>query len=220
VDGFYDDVKEISSQEKNLYRSVHFDIEEYKQQLGVKKLVSESTEEIFQRRWHTPSLSIHSITTSSNNAPTSIPYSVNAQISVRTVPNQNSAKIQAKIKQFLHEEFQKISVEGYTLQIETSKVGEWWEVNRNAAYYKAAEDAITHIWNQSPTHVCEGGTIPLTSYLEKALSTGALLLPLGQASDSAHLKNERIRLENLVRGKDVVKLLLKNLGKSAKHTNT
>ena len=38
-----------------------------------------------------------------------------------------------------------------------------------------------------------------------------LHLPIGQASDRAHLSNERIRWENLVKGKHVFKEFLKNL---------
>ncbi len=40
-------------------------------------------------------------------------------------------------------------------------------------------------------YVREGGTIPVTPFLEKALNAPALHLPLGQATDSAHLQNER-----------------------------
>lgn len=34
---------------------------------------------------------------------------------------------------------------------------------------------------------------------------------MGQASDNCHLANERIRRENLIKGKDVVKHLLEDI---------
>jgi hypothetical protein len=51
----------------------------------------------------------------------------------------------------------------------------------------------------------------ITSFLAKTLDCPALHLPLGQASDGAHLANERISLNNLHKGKDVIKKLFMNL---------
>ena len=44
----------------------------------------------------------------------------------------------------------------------------------------------------------------MTRYLETTLNAPALPLPLGQRSDSAHLDDERIRLENLLKGREVI----------------
>jgi di- and tripeptidase len=51
----------------------------------------------------------------------------------------------------------------------------------------------------------------ITPFLAKTLDCPALHLPLGQASDGAHLANERISLNNLHKGKDVIKKLFMNL---------
>ena len=51
--------------------------------------------------------------------------------------------------------------------------------------------------------------MPVASALEKLLDAPALLLPMGQSSDNCHLSNERIRRVNLIRGKNVVKALMK-----------
>ena len=57
--------------------------------------------------------------------------------------------------------------------------------------------------------------MPVASSLQKMLGAPALLLPMGQASDCPHLANERIRRLNLVRGKNVVKNLLVEVGQAA-----
>lgn len=44
----------------------------------------------------------------------------------------------------------------------------------------------------------------------------ALLLPLGQSSDGAHLPNERIKLENLLRGKSVLTSLFERIARKLK----
>ena len=57
--------------------------------------------------------------------------------------------------------------------------------------------------------------------LEKALKCTTLILPIGQASDSAHLANERIRIENLTRGITLFSIFFQNIAEigKQKHTN-
>jgi di- and tripeptidase len=59
--------------------------------------------------------------------------------------------------------------------------------------------------------VREGGTIPVTPFLEKTLNAPVLHLPIGTVTDKAHLQNERIRLENLQKGKNVLKRFFNEL---------
>lgn len=68
-------------------------------------------------------------------------------------------------------------------------------------------------WGMKPLYVREGGTIPVTPFLEKTLNAPALHLPIGQATDRAHLQNERLRLQNLLKGKNVLKAFFKQLAK-------
>ena len=77
--------------------------------------------------------------------------------------------------------------------------------------------------NQLNIQVKEGGSLPVTgmvtsifrsrnqAFLEKQFGCSALHLPLGTAMDRAHLQNERIKVENLLKGKNVLKRLFKEL---------
>ena len=56
-----------------------------------------------------------------------------------------------------------------------------------------------------PLYIREGGSIPAISFLEKEFDAPAAMFPMGQASDNAHLDNERIRVENLSKGRDVLR---------------
>lgn len=56
-----------------------------------------------------------------------------------------------------------------------------------------------------PLYIREGGSIPSIRFLEKEFSAPAAHLPCGQASDSAHLDNERLRLVNLYRSREIFK---------------
>ncbi|KAJ4371925.1 hypothetical protein N0V86_008479 [Didymella sp. IMI 355093] len=56
-----------------------------------------------------------------------------------------------------------------------------------------------------PLFIREGGSIPSIRFLEKEFGAPAAHLPCGQASDSAHLDNERLRLVNLFNSKKIFK---------------
>lgn len=56
-----------------------------------------------------------------------------------------------------------------------------------------------------PLFIREGGSIPAISFLEREFAADAAMFPMGQASDNAHLDNERIRVENLYKGREVLK---------------
>jgi len=65
-----------------------------------------------------------------------------------------------------------------------------------------------------PLFIREGGSIPAISFLEREFDAPAAMFPMGQASDNAHLDNERMRVENLYKGRDVLKMLFARLGRS------
>lgn len=79
---------------------------------------------------------------------------------------------------------------------------------------QAAAQAIEKHWGRPPVYVREGGTVRVTTFLERTLQAPAMHLPLGQASDAPHLPNERLRLLNLVKGVAVLESLLDGLAKA------
>ncbi|KAF2279148.1 beta-Ala-His dipeptidase [Westerdykella ornata] len=60
-------------------------------------------------------------------------------------------------------------------------------------------------------YIREGGSIPSIRFLEKEFGAPAAQLPCGQASDSAHLDNERLRLVNLYNSKKIFKRVFTEL---------
>jgi di- and tripeptidase len=64
---------------------------------------------------------------------------------------------------------------------------------------------------RKPLYIREGGSIPTISFLEREFSAPAAMFPMGQASDNAHLGNERMRVENLYKGREVFKKVFAQL---------
>ena len=64
---------------------------------------------------------------------------------------------------------------------------------------------------RKPLYIREGGSIPAIRFLEKEFDAPAAHLPCGQASDSAHLDNERLRLVNLYKSKEIFYRVFRDL---------
>ncbi|KAE8453264.1 hypothetical protein EG329_011331 [Mollisiaceae sp. DMI_Dod_QoI] len=64
---------------------------------------------------------------------------------------------------------------------------------------------------RKPLYIREGGSIPSIRFLEKEFNAPAAHLPCGQASDSAHLDNERLRVSNLYKSREIFRQVFKEL---------
>jgi len=62
-----------------------------------------------------------------------------------------------------------------------------------------------------PLYIREGGSIPAIRFLEQEFDAPAAHLPCGQASDNAHLDNERIRLSNLYKSRQIFAKVFREL---------
>ena len=65
--------------------------------------------------------------------------------------------------------------------------------------------------SQKPLYIREGGSIPAIRFLEQEFNAPAAHLPCGQASDCAHLDNERLRLLNLYNSRRIFKKVFQEL---------
>jgi len=62
-----------------------------------------------------------------------------------------------------------------------------------------------------PLYIREGGSIPAIRFLEQEFNAPAAHLPCGQASDNAHLDNERLRLSNLYKSRQIFAKVFREL---------
>lgn len=74
-------------------------------------------------------------------------------------------------------------------------------------------DHVDEPRGRRPLYIREGGSIPSIRFLEKEFQAPAAHLPCGQASDSAHLDNERLRLSNLYKSREIFRFVFKELSK-------
>ncbi|RUS31146.1 hypothetical protein BC938DRAFT_478387 [Jimgerdemannia flammicorona] len=160
-------------------------------------------------RWRYPTLTVHKIDVSHNNN-TIIPRRAQAAVSMRVVPDQEIRDIREQFEGHVQEVFGKLKTDNI-ITVNIRNTADWWLGDPDTEYFKAAEKVIEEEWGVKPLYIREGGSIPAVRWLERFFDAVAVHLPMGQASDQAHLNNERIRLRNLHAGRRIVKSLLREL---------
>lgn len=196
IPNFYDNVRQQSDDERSLYKH----LEE----------VTGQSAQYLAAKWREPSLSIHSVKTSGPGNRTVIPSSVATQLSVRIVPDQDLSQIAENLKEHIEDSFKKLNSPN-NLKVSIDKAADWWLGNLDGRWFQELEHAIEEEWGKKPLRIREGGSIPSVPFLEKTFGCPALHFPLGQSSDQAHLANERLSVNNLLKGKAVLERFFRNV---------
>jgi acetylornithine deacetylase/succinyl-diaminopimelate desuccinylase-like protein len=202
IPGFYDDVEEISDKERELLASAPFDKDEYKKDLGIKKVWGEKGYSTNERTGIRPTLELNGIWGgyTGEGSKTVLPSKAFAKISARLVPNQSSADITKKLMRY----FQDIAPGSVTVQVREHHGGEPYVTPINSTAYKAAAKAIRATFGKDPVPLRGGGSIPICSLFEKELGVKIVLMGFGLDSDNLHSPNEKFELANFYKGIETI----------------
>lgn len=196
IPGFYDDVIEVSKEERELLAKAPFDEEAYKKAIDVEKLSGEEGFSPMERTGIRPSFDVCGIWGgyTGEGAKTVLPSKAYAKISSRLVPNQDHEKI---ARMFV-DHFQKIAPESVKVEITTLHGGQGYVCPIDLPAYKAAEKAYTEVFGKRPVPVRSGGSIPIISTFEEVLGIKSVLMGFGLESDAIHSPNETTRWNNFL----------------------
>ncbi|MEO8582587.1 MAG: dipeptidase [Flavitalea sp.] len=202
IPGFYDDVVEASAAERKLLNEAPFDKEEYKKDLGIKKLWGEKGYTTNERTGIRPTLEVNGIWGgyTGEGSKTVLPSKAFAKISARLVPDQSSEKITKKLIDY----FQRIAPDSVTVIAEEHHGGEPYLTPITSPAYIAAAKAIKATFGKDPVPVRGGGSIPICSLLEKELKIKIVFMGFGLDSDNLHSPNEKFNLENFYKGIETI----------------
>jgi di- and tripeptidase len=226
--GFYDSAPSLTKEEEEHYHRVSTTLVSRNPALGSKESVTKQ----LHQKWREPSLTVHGIETSGPSNATIIPRLAKASISLRLVPHQEAKRVADELVSYLQKEFEQLDSTN-RLRVTIDHKADPWLGDYNNEIYKTLEQGIINAWPEKfstessnglstrlpnghnsirkPLYIREGGSIPAIRFLEKEFGASAAHLPCGQASDNAHLDNERFRLINLYRSREVFKHVFKEL---------
>ncbi|XP_069906151.1 beta-Ala-His dipeptidase isoform X4 [Oryctolagus cuniculus] len=201
IPGIYDSVAPLTEDEKDTYKAVDLDLEEYRNSSQVEKFLFETKEEILMHLWRYPSLSIHGIEGAFDEpgAKTVIPGRVVGKFSIRLVPHMNVSVVEKQVKRHLEDVFSKRNSPNHMTV--SMVVGlQPWLANTDDNQYLAAKRAIRTVFGREPDMIRDGSSIPIAKIFQDTLQKSVLMLPLGAVDDGEHSQNEKINRWNYIEG--------------------
>lgn len=202
VPGFYDDVEELSAEERGMLEQIPFDEERYKASIGVKALKGEKGYTTIERNSCRPSFDVCGIWGgyTGQGAKTVLPSKAYAKVSCRLVPHQSHEKIAQMVADYL------LSLAPDYVQVKVTPLhgGDGYVCPVNLPAYRAAEAGFAKAFGRKPLAVRRGGSIPIVNDFERILGAKTILMGFGLESNAIHSPNENFPLDMFRRGIEAV----------------
>lgn len=202
IPGFYDNVLEVSSEERALIAKTPFSLEDYKAKLDIDSVHGEEGFSTIERTGIRPTLDVNGIWGGyiGEGAKTVLPSKAHAKISMRLVPNQSDEEITRKFE----EHFKSIAPDSVKVKVMPHHGGEPYVMPIDIPEYRAASEAIVKTFGKAPVPVRAGGSIPIVALFEKELGLKSILLGFGLDTDAIHSPNENYGVENFYIGIETI----------------
>lgn len=214
IPGFYDDVLEVSADDRAEMAKTPFDIEEYKKDLEVGDVWGEKGFSTIERTGIRPTLDVNGIWGgyTGEGAKTVLPSKAFAKISMRLVPNQTSDKITEIFKKH----FESIAPASVKVEVRPHHGGEPVLTPTDSVAFQAASKAMEKTYGKKPIPTRGGGSIPIVALFEKELGLKSVLMGFGLDSDALHSPNEHYGLFNYYKGIETIPLFHKYFAELSK----
>ena len=195
---FYDDVEELSAEERAMIASIPFDEEAYKRSIDVDAVRGEEGYSTIERNACRPSFDICGIWSGyqGEGSKTVLPSKAYAKVSCRLVPHQQHEKIQQLFIDYINS----IAPDCVRVKVTPMHGGEGYVCPITLPAYKAAEEGFTQAFGKRPLAVRRGGSIPIISDFERVLSVKTVLMGFGLERNAIHSPNENFSLDIFRKG--------------------
>jgi acetylornithine deacetylase/succinyl-diaminopimelate desuccinylase-like protein len=198
IPGFYDDVDELTAEEREEFAALPFDDEEFRAEAGAPGLQGEAGYSTLERRWARPTLDCNGIWGGfiGEGAKTVLPSRASAKISCRLVPHQDPEKIFELAQSYLED----IAPDSISLEFNPHHGGQPVVVDRDSPAIQAAMRASEKAWGTEAVFTRGGGSIPVVATFAEVLNVPTVLLGFGLNDDRLHSPNEKFNVENFYKG--------------------
>lgn len=198
IPGFYDDVQPLSEEEQRQLTELPFSEKSFQETVGAPALVGEKGYSTVERIWARPTLDVNGIFGgyTGEGAKTVIGSSATAKFSTRLVPKQNPAKITKLVR----EHIQKLAPASVKLEFKLHSEGKAWVAPFDHPLILAGKRALEKGFGKKAVFIREGGSIPLVTTMYENFGKPCILLGFGLPDENAHAPNERLNLENYLKG--------------------
>jgi acetylornithine deacetylase/succinyl-diaminopimelate desuccinylase-like protein len=195
---FYENVRDLTDEERRQYRELPFDEEAWKEEIGLKESKTEEGYSILEATSGRPTLDVNGIWGGyiGKGAKTVLPNKASAKISCRLVPDQTPQEITEKLRRY----FEAHTPATMTLEFTDLHGGHGAVVDIGAPAMQAAAEALEGVFGKKPLFTREGGSIPVVADFKNVLGLDTVLMGFGLDSDAIHSPNEKFALKRFHQG--------------------
>jgi acetylornithine deacetylase/succinyl-diaminopimelate desuccinylase-like protein len=196
IPGFYDDVQELSEQERELLPAL--DEEWWKKHAGASVLFGDPAYGVTERARARPTFDVNGILSgfTGEGSKTVLPAKAMVKLSMRLVPDQRPEKIRAAVERYLEQHVP----ETMNWELIEHASAPPSVIPHDSPEVQAAAEAFEAVWGKRPLFDRIGGTVPVVGIIKEVLGAESLMLGFGLPSDNIHGPNEKQHLPNFFRG--------------------
>ena len=202
VEGFYDDVRPLTEEEREAYKALNFDEDALKEELEVPTLFGEKGFSYLEQTWARPTLEVNGLYGgfSGEGIKTVLPAEASAKITCRLVPDQDPEDIVQKLK--AHIENHKPA--GVTVTVSEFDKGKPFITPFDHPAIQAAGRSYEKVYQVPTAYTRGGGSIPIVAAFDEILQLPVVLMGFGLSTENFHAPNEHFHLENFDKGLRVI----------------
>jgi len=207
IPGFYTNVEELSSEERQEMAKAPFSLYDYKNALEIKEVHGETGYTTNERNSIRPTLDVNGIWGGyiGEGAKTVIPSEAHAKISMRLVPGQDHEQISELFTNY----FKSLAPKSVSVKVTSHHGGHPYVTPIDSIGYQAAKKAYQETFNTTPIPQRSGGSIPIVALFENELNSKSILMGFGLDSDAIHSPNEHFGVFNFLKGIETIPLFYK-----------
>jgi acetylornithine deacetylase/succinyl-diaminopimelate desuccinylase-like protein len=212
VEGFYDEVRPLSPEDRARIAEIPFDEQGYMQGLEIDAVFGEPGYSTIERAWARPTLEVNGIWGGfqGDGVKTVLPNEAHAKITCRLVAHQTPKSVADAIEAHVH----KVAPPGVRVKVtklENSAMP--YEMPIDHPGNRAAANVHRLLYGKDPYYTRTGGSIPVVGMFLEALGAFTVAFAFGLDDENVHAPNEFYRLSSLERGERGYALLLHELAK-------
>lgn len=198
IPGFYDDVVQLSDQERTELAQLGYSDEVLRADVAVDALYGEPGYTTPERLWARPTLDVNGILGgfTGEGAKTVLPSKAMAKVSMRLVPGQRPERVVEQLRAYVHSLVQP----GITVTVTDLHGANPVLVPRDTAAMRAAASALEQTFGTQCRYTREGGSIPVVELFDRVLNAPTVLMGFGLNTENAHSPDEHFSLENFRKG--------------------
>ncbi len=199
IEGFYDEVRSLSDQEKAEIAAVPFDEASYARSVGIDAPVGEPGYGPLERNWARPTLDINGIWGGfqGEGSKTVIAREAHAKITCRLSPDQVPSHVIAAIERHIHTH----CPAGITVNVQpTAGSSSAFAIAPTHPVLRVTREVLRDAYQREPLMIRLGGTLPVADYFRQDLGQDIVFLAWSMPDEHLHGPDEFFRLENFDRG--------------------